>query len=136
MASSEGTLLSRRSPKNRPTSPFNLPTFAFLFLWLPTPSPANLPLQKSNKNQLFLNEFEIATSAAIYYFCSIWASKGASRTVLGEAGGSFRRPCFPKGLFQGLLGAHWARRGPLRLESHWVIAIGPAFGKHIENLNL
>ena len=112
MASSDGTLCPRRSPENHPTSPFNLPTFAFLFLWSPTPSPANPPLQKSNKNQLFLNDFETATSAAIYYFYSIWASKGAFSTVLGEAEGSCRRPCFPKGLFQGLLGAHGARRGP------------------------
>ena len=112
MASSEGTLCAQRSPESRQTSPFNLPIFAFLFLWSPTPSPANPPLQKSNKNPLFLNVFGIATSAAIYYFCSIWASKGAFRTVLGEAGGSFRRPCFPKGLFHGLLGAHGARRGP------------------------
>ena len=112
MASSEGTLCAQRSPENRQTSPFNLPIFAFLFLWSPTPSPANPPLQKSNKNQLFFIDFEIATSAAIYHFCSIWASKGAFRTVLGEAGASFRRPCLPKALFQGLLGAHGARQGP------------------------
>ena len=88
MASSEGTFCPRRSPENRPTSPFNLPTFAFLFLWSTKPSPANPPLQKSNKNQLFLNDFEIASSAAIYLFCSVRASKAAFRTVLGEAGGA------------------------------------------------
>ncbi len=128
MASSEGTLCVRRSLENRPTSPFNLPTFAFLFLWSPTPSPANPPLQKSNKNKLFLNDFEITTSAAIYLFYSIWVPKGASRTFFGEAGDSFRRPCFPKDLFQSLRGAHWARRGPLRL------AIGAAFGRTSKNL--
>ena len=133
MASSEGTLCPRRSPKNRPTSPFNLPTFAFLFLWSPTPSPANPPLQKSNKNQLFFNDFEIATSAAIYYFCSIWASKGAFRTVLGEAGSSFRRPCFPKGLFQASLELMGRAEDPLRLDHHWVIATEAAFGRTSKN---
>ena len=133
MTSSEGTLCPRRSPENRPTSPFNLPTFAFSFLWSPTPSPANPPLQKSNKNQLFLNELEIATSAAIYYFCSIWASKGAFRTVLGEAGSSFRRPCFPKGLFQASLELMGRAEDPLRLDHHWVIAIGVAFGGTSKN---
>ena len=118
MASSEGTLCPRRSPENRPTSPVNLPTFAFLFLWSPTPSPATPPLQKSNKNQLFLNEFEIATSAAIYYFSSIWASKGAFRTVLGEAGSSFRRPCFPKGLFEASLELMGRAEDPLPLDHH------------------
>ena len=135
MASSEGTLCPRRSPENRPTSPFNLPTFAFSFLWSPTPSPANPPLQKSNKNQLFFNESEIATSAAIYYFSSIWASKGAFRTVLGEAGSSFRRPCFPKGLFEASLELMGRAEDPLRLDHHWVIAIGAAFGRTSKNLN-
>ena len=134
MASSEGTLCPRRSPENRPTSPFNLPTFAFLFLWSPTPSPANPPLQKSKKKKkLFLNDFEIATSAAIYLFYSIWAPKGASRTIFGKARDFFRHPCLPKGLFQSLLGAHGARRAPLRLDNHWVIAIGAAFGRTSTN---
>ena len=136
MASSEGTLCPRRSPESRPTSPFNLPTFAFSFLWSPTPSPVNPSLQNSNQNQLFFNDFEIATSVAIYLFYSIWAPKGASRTIFGEAGDSFRRPCFPKGLFPSLLGAHGARRGPLRLDHHWVIAIGAAFGRTSENFFL
>ena len=118
MASSEGTLFPRRSPENRPTSPFNLPTFAFSFLWSPTPSPANPSLQKNCKNSLFFNEFEIATSPAIYLFYSIWAPKGASRTIFGEVGDFFRHPCLPKGLFQRLLGAHGARQGPLRLDHH------------------
>ena len=118
MASSEGTLCAQRSPGNRQTSPFNLPIFAFLFLWSPTPSPANPPLQKTNKNYLFFDDFEIATSAAIYYFCSIWVSKDAFRTVLGEAGSSVRRPCFPKGLFEASLELMGRAEDPLRLDNH------------------
>ena len=77
------------------------------------------PVSPENiKNQLFFNDFEIVTSAAIYLFYSIWAPKGASRTIFGEAGDFFRHPCLPKGLFQSLLGAHGARRGPLRLDHH------------------
>ena len=133
MASSEGTLCAQRSPENRPTSPFNLTTFAFLFLWLPTPSPRNPPLEKSNKNQLFFKDSGIATSAAIHYFCSIWASKGAFRTVSGEAGGFFRRPCFPKRLFQASLELMGRAEDPLRLDHHWVFATEAAFGRTSKN---
>ena len=74
--------------------------------------------RKSIETNFCFNDFQIETSAALYYFYSIWAPKGTSRTIFGEAGDSFRHPCLPRGLFQSLLGAHGARRGPLRLDHH------------------